>query len=597
MARLVLDGDSLPAGASQPEPRVGRGACSPSRLNDFGGISPSRPITSALHPWPRIDPLGDACATRRLRPASARLHLRSLRRPRRLPRSAPPAPPRDVQATSTCKAGQREPRCDLRRGTGRRAARPRSRPRGARCGRRRRGPPVRSARAFAACARGRRRSPPQGAGRASRSAAWSTATSNFTNVCAKACRFCTFSRTRRSEEGYFLPIEEIVRRALEAQSFGATEICVQAGLAPGIDALLPRPGGRAEGCAAPACTCRHVAERVKFAATGSGMVLPAGARGDERRRPRLAPGHVGRGARRQRARAHRRPGASRPPSGSRSRRRRDHGPRDRPAHHVDASCTATSRRTCERMQHLDLLRSIQRETGGFTEFVPLSFVHEEGADDVLRQQLPELRPGPHGRRRHPPPLRDRTLDAGELPSRTCRSFVGEGRDAPGAVAPRAAPTTSAARSSTRASRRLPERDATDSCRRPRRCGAPSATRGALPSSASTLRRAPHLPPRGGPPTSRPARWRRAISEAVFGAWCRLAARPGAGSSGCRSRRREPLVIGGHVHVEGDALAVDDDRAQTGCPQRCGAVGGKAVGTAEAGRHRRGQGDGERALVW
>ena len=52
---------------------------------------------------------------------------------------------------------------------------------------------------------------------------------NFTNVCVKACRFCAFSRTRRSEEGYFLPTEEIVRRALEAQAYGATEICIQAG--------------------------------------------------------------------------------------------------------------------------------------------------------------------------------------------------------------------------------------------------------------------------------------------------------------------------------------------------------------------------------
>jgi FO synthase subunit 2 len=49
----------------------------------------------------------------------------------------------------------------------------------------------------------------------------------------------------------------------------------------------------------------------------------------------------------------------------------------------------------ERMRHLELLRSIQRETGGFTEFVPLSFVHEE-APMTLRHQLPDLRPGPTG---------------------------------------------------------------------------------------------------------------------------------------------------------------------------------------------------------
>src|ERR1700759_4765975 len=40
---------------------------------------------------------------------------------------------------------------------------------------------------------------------------------NFTNVCVKACRFCAFSRTQRSEEGYFLGEDEIVRRALEAR--------------------------------------------------------------------------------------------------------------------------------------------------------------------------------------------------------------------------------------------------------------------------------------------------------------------------------------------------------------------------------------------
>ena len=36
---------------------------------------------------------------------------------------------------------------------------------------------------------------------------------NFTNVCVKHCGFCAFSRPYRSEQGYFLPIEEILRRA------------------------------------------------------------------------------------------------------------------------------------------------------------------------------------------------------------------------------------------------------------------------------------------------------------------------------------------------------------------------------------------------
>ena len=55
---------------------------------------------------------------------------------------------------------------------------------------------------------------------------------NFTDVCIKHCTFCAFSRTHREEEGYYLPTEEIVRRAREAWDLGATEICVQAGLPP-----------------------------------------------------------------------------------------------------------------------------------------------------------------------------------------------------------------------------------------------------------------------------------------------------------------------------------------------------------------------------
>src|SRR5919108_2289742 len=55
---------------------------------------------------------------------------------------------------------------------------------------------------------------------------------NFTNVCIKHCGFCAFSRDHREEEGYFLPIEEVVRRAREAWDLGATEVCIQAGLPP-----------------------------------------------------------------------------------------------------------------------------------------------------------------------------------------------------------------------------------------------------------------------------------------------------------------------------------------------------------------------------
>ena len=49
---------------------------------------------------------------------------------------------------------------------------------------------------------------------------------NFTNVCIKHCTFCAFSRDHREEEGYFLPLEEVIRRAREARELGATEVCM-----------------------------------------------------------------------------------------------------------------------------------------------------------------------------------------------------------------------------------------------------------------------------------------------------------------------------------------------------------------------------------
>src|SRR2546428_2137520 len=72
---------------------------------------------------------------------------------------------------------------------------------------------------------------------------------NFTNVCIKHCGFCAFSRDHREEEGYLLPVDEVVRRAREAWELGATEVCIQAGLPPELDGHyyldLTRPDKRA----------------------------------------------------------------------------------------------------------------------------------------------------------------------------------------------------------------------------------------------------------------------------------------------------------------------------------------------------------------
>ena len=54
---------------------------------------------------------------------------------------------------------------------------------------------------------------------------------NFTNICIGSCRFCSFKHSKR----YFLTSEQIIERTADAQRRGATEICLQGGLAPRME--------------------------------------------------------------------------------------------------------------------------------------------------------------------------------------------------------------------------------------------------------------------------------------------------------------------------------------------------------------------------
>ena len=53
---------------------------------------------------------------------------------------------------------------------------------------------------------------------------------NFTNVCFVGCKFCAFSRGPRESDAYFLTLEDVARKAKEAWEIGATEVCIQGGL-------------------------------------------------------------------------------------------------------------------------------------------------------------------------------------------------------------------------------------------------------------------------------------------------------------------------------------------------------------------------------
>ena len=214
---------------------------------------------------------------------------------------------------------------------------------------------------------------------------------NFTNVCVKSCSFCAFARNHRSEKGYFLDREEVVRRAVEARDLGATEVCLQAGLAPGMDGHLYADLCRAVKAAAPELHLHAFSpEEVKYGAGLAGMpirayleelkdaglgTLPGTSAEvlDDAVRDRIAPGRI---------------------------TTQEWCDLIRTAHAVGLPTTSTLmfghlETDEERMRHLALLRSLQQETGGFTEFVPLSFVHHE-APMYLKGLLPGVRPGPTG---------------------------------------------------------------------------------------------------------------------------------------------------------------------------------------------------------
>lgn len=57
---------------------------------------------------------------------------------------------------------------------------------------------------------------------------------NFTNVCYTGCRFCAFGQRRSDPDSYSLSLEDIQKRVIEAVEFGATEICMQGGIHPDL---------------------------------------------------------------------------------------------------------------------------------------------------------------------------------------------------------------------------------------------------------------------------------------------------------------------------------------------------------------------------
>lgn len=196
---------------------------------------------------------------------------------------------------------------------------------------------------------------------------------NFTNVCIKQCGFCAFSRDFREEEGYFLPSEEIVRRVKEARRLGATEVCIQAGLPPDMDAGLYEKICRDIKSEVPDIHIHGFSpEEVLYGATLSKMsfseylkrlndagvgTLPGTAAEilDQKLRDKISPGRIS---------------------------VKNWIEIIKTAHNLGIRTTSTMmfghiESLEDRVNHIARIRAIQKETGGFTEFVPLNFVHTE----------------------------------------------------------------------------------------------------------------------------------------------------------------------------------------------------------------------------
>jgi FO synthase len=200
---------------------------------------------------------------------------------------------------------------------------------------------------------------------------------NYTNVCYFKCQFCAFSKGKLSENlrgaPYVLDLDEIARRTAEAWERGATEVCMQGGIHPEYTGATYLDICRAVKTAAPemhvhafsplevwqgASTLHLPLEQYleQLATAGLGTLPGTAAEvlHDDVRRE-LCPDKLSAGQWLDLMEA---------------------------AHGVGFKTTATIMyghidRPEHWARHLTSIRELQERTGGFTEFVPLPFVHME----------------------------------------------------------------------------------------------------------------------------------------------------------------------------------------------------------------------------
>jgi len=195
---------------------------------------------------------------------------------------------------------------------------------------------------------------------------------NFTNICFVGCKFCAFSRGPREADSYFHSLETMAKKAVEAWELGATEVCIQGGLPHGLPPFYYRDILRTVKDAVPQMhihafspmeivygvelTGMPLADYLSMLRDNGLGTLPGTAAeilDDEIRHVLSANKLTTRQWIEVIRTAHR--------CGIRTTSTMMYGHAETPSHWV---------------RQLLLLREIQQETGGFTEFVPLGFIHQ-----------------------------------------------------------------------------------------------------------------------------------------------------------------------------------------------------------------------------
>ncbi|RTE67088.1 7,8-didemethyl-8-hydroxy-5-deazariboflavin synthase subunit CofH [Amphritea opalescens] len=210
---------------------------------------------------------------------------------------------------------------------------------------------------------------------------------NFTNVCYMGCKFCGFAKRKDEATAELLSFEEVADRAEEAWARGATEVCIQGGLHPDIEGSHYREILKAIKLRVPAMHIHAFSPfEIWFGALKSKMSIAE-----------FIQDLIDHGL------------GSMPGTAAeildveiRQQLTRDKLTTEQwieiitTAHQLGLPTTATIMyghidSPEHWASHIGKIRTIQKKTGGFTEFVPLGFIHYESP---LYMNIPNVRPGP-----------------------------------------------------------------------------------------------------------------------------------------------------------------------------------------------------------